>query len=167
METLRTMIEGRDLVVAPVALNPMMARLAEAAGFRALYLSGGSLGWLKCVTEANLTLPEMVQVGVDIRTVCKLPLILDAGGDPMHMHRTIAMSEVAGSRSSGGRRSGNSAGIFTRASYAEMRVTPTPRRKAPSKTSGTDIIPCRARPAGPNLGTMNRTPQQALRRARS
>jgi methylisocitrate lyase len=35
-----------------------MARLAEAAGFKAIYLSGGSLGWLKCVTEANLTLPE-------------------------------------------------------------------------------------------------------------
>lgn len=99
MGNLRTMIEGGDLAVAPVALNPMMARLAEAAGFRALYLSGGSLGWLKCVTEATLTLSEMVQVGVDIRTVCKLPLILDAAGgwgDPMHMHRTIAMSEVAG-----------------------------------------------------------------------
>jgi methylisocitrate lyase len=76
----------------------MMARLAEAAGFRALYLSGGSLGWLKCVTEANLALAEMVQVGIDIRTVCKLPLILDAAGgwgDPMHMHRTVAMAEIA------------------------------------------------------------------------
>jgi methylisocitrate lyase len=97
MDSLRKLIGGTELITAPVALNPMMARLGEAAGFRALYLSGGSLGWLKCVTEANLALAEMVQVGVDIRTICKLPLILDAAGgwgDPMHMHRTIAMSEI-------------------------------------------------------------------------
>ncbi|HEY4492928.1 MAG TPA: hypothetical protein VI958_13075, partial [Acidobacteriota bacterium] len=53
------LMRGNDLIVAPVALNPIMARLAEEAGFKAVYLSGGSLGWLKCVTEANLTLPEL------------------------------------------------------------------------------------------------------------
>src|SRR2546430_8389633 len=84
-------MRGNELIVAPVALNPIMARLAEEAGFKALYLSGGSLGWLKCVTEANLALPEMVQVVVDMRTVCKLPIILDAGGGrggpgPLHRH---------------------------------------------------------------------------------
>ena len=99
MVKLSTLFRGNDLVVAPVALNPIMARLAEEAGFRAVYLSGGSLGWVKCVTEANLTLPEMVETVVDMRTVCKLPVVLDAGGgwgDPVHIHRTIAMSEVAG-----------------------------------------------------------------------
>jgi len=93
------LVRGPDLIVAPVALNPIMARLAEASGFKAIYLSGGSLGWLKCVTEANLTLPEMIEVVTDMRTVCKLPVVLDAGGgwgDPMHVHRTIAMCEVAG-----------------------------------------------------------------------
>ncbi|HME59697.1 MAG TPA: isocitrate lyase/PEP mutase family protein [Candidatus Binatia bacterium] len=68
--------------------------------FKAIYLSGGSLGWLKCVTEANLTLPEMAQVAVELRSVCKLPIVLDAGGgwgDPAHMHRTIALSEAADS----------------------------------------------------------------------
>jgi 2-methylisocitrate lyase-like PEP mutase family enzyme len=99
MERLKTLIEGTDLIIAPVALNPIMARLAEESGFKAVYLSGGSLGWLKCVTEANLTLCEMAEVAVEMRTVCKLPIILDAGGgwgDPAHMHRTIAMSEAAG-----------------------------------------------------------------------
>jgi methylisocitrate lyase len=36
---------------------------------------------------------------VDIRTVCRLPLVLDVGGgwgDPVHLHRTVAMCEVAG-----------------------------------------------------------------------
>ena len=54
--TFRDLIAGDELIVAPVALNPIMARLAADAGFKALYMSGGSLGWLKCVTEANVTL---------------------------------------------------------------------------------------------------------------
>jgi methylisocitrate lyase len=92
-------MKGRDLIVAPVALNPIMARLAAEAGFKAVYLSGGSLGWLKCVTEANLSLSEMIEVVVDMRAACPLPVVLDAGGgwgDPVHVHRTIAMSEAAG-----------------------------------------------------------------------
>ncbi|MGH7932298.1 MAG: isocitrate lyase/PEP mutase family protein, partial [Candidatus Binataceae bacterium] len=54
---------------------------------------------LQCVTEANLTLTEMVRFGIDIRTVSRLPLILDGAcgwGDPMHLHRTINMVEAAG-----------------------------------------------------------------------
>jgi 2-methylisocitrate lyase-like PEP mutase family enzyme len=99
LPTLKDLIRGNDLVVAPVALNPIMARLAEQAGFKAIYLSGGSLGWVKCVTEANLTLPELADIAVDMRAVCRLPIILDAGGgwgDPAHMHRTIALTEAAG-----------------------------------------------------------------------
>jgi 2-methylisocitrate lyase-like PEP mutase family enzyme len=96
---LKQLIAGNELVVAPVALNPIMARLAEEAGFKAIYLSGGSLGWLKCVTEANLALPELAEVAVDMRAVCKLPIVLDAGGgwgDPVHVYRTIALSQAAG-----------------------------------------------------------------------
>jgi 2-methylisocitrate lyase-like PEP mutase family enzyme len=99
LQTLRQLIGGDELIVAPVALNPIMARLAEEAGFKAVYMSGGSLGWYKCVTEANITLPEMAQVAVDMRAACKLPIVLDAGGgwgDPMHIQRTIALSEAAG-----------------------------------------------------------------------
>jgi len=96
---LKELIAGDELIVAPVALNPIMARLAEEAGFRAVYLSGGSLGWVKCVTEANLTLPELAEVALDMRAACKLPIVLDAGGgwgDPVHQHRTVALSEAAG-----------------------------------------------------------------------
>ncbi|HEY7322010.1 MAG TPA: hypothetical protein VIE89_30960 [Candidatus Binatia bacterium] len=34
-----------------------------------------------------------------MRAVCQLPIILDAGGgwgDPVHVHRTIALAEAAG-----------------------------------------------------------------------
>jgi 2-methylisocitrate lyase-like PEP mutase family enzyme len=99
MARLKSLIAGEELIVAPCALNPIMARLAEEAGFKAVYMSGGSLGWLKCVTEANLTLPEMAEVAVDMRAACKLPIVLDAGGgwgDPVHVHRTMALTEAAG-----------------------------------------------------------------------
>ena len=99
MEKLKNLIKGTDLIVAPVALNPIMAQMAAEAGFKAAYLSGGSLGWYKGVTEAGLSLTEMIQVVLDIRTVSKIPVVLDAGGgwgDPVHIHRTIAMSEAAG-----------------------------------------------------------------------
>jgi methylisocitrate lyase len=99
MASLREMISGPSLIEAPVVFNPLSAKLAQAAGFPALYLGGGGLGYIQCVTEANLTLTEMVRIGIDIRTVCPLPLILDGAcgwGDPMHLHRTINMVEAAG-----------------------------------------------------------------------
>ena len=99
MATLRQLISGDALVVAPLALNPLMARMAQESGFKAVYLSGGSLGWVKCVTEANLTLPELAEVAVDMRAACTLPIVLDAGGgwgDPVHIHRTVALAEAAG-----------------------------------------------------------------------
>ncbi|MGI4939462.1 MAG: isocitrate lyase/PEP mutase family protein [Janthinobacterium lividum] len=57
------------------------------------------MGYLTAVTEANLSLVDMAQAGLGVRTVSRLPLILDGAcgwGDPMHMHRTIGMAEVAG-----------------------------------------------------------------------
>lgn len=99
VEKLKDLIKGPDLIVAPCALSPIMAQMAMQAGFKAAYLSGGSLGWYKGVTEAGLSLTEMVQVALDIRTVCPIPVVLDAGGgwgDPVHIHRTVTMSEAAG-----------------------------------------------------------------------
>jgi len=99
MTTLREMIAGPEPVLAPLVLNPLMAKLAENAGFRALYLGGGATGYMKVCLEANLTLTEMCQTAIEIGAVSPLPLIFDAAagfGDPMHMRRTIAMSEAAG-----------------------------------------------------------------------
>ncbi|HEX3864972.1 MAG TPA: isocitrate lyase/PEP mutase family protein [Stellaceae bacterium] len=95
----RRLIDGTEPVYAPLVFNPISALLAQAAGFRALYLGGGSLGYIKAGTEANLSLTEMAQAALDIRTVCPLPLILDGAagwGDPMHVRRSIHQSEAAG-----------------------------------------------------------------------
>lgn len=99
MIRLHEALRGPTPICAPLVLNPLMARMAEAAGFPALYLGGGATGYAKVGLEANLTLTEMVQAGAEIRAVTALPLILDAAagwGDPMHMHRTIGMAEGAG-----------------------------------------------------------------------
>jgi 2-methylisocitrate lyase-like PEP mutase family enzyme len=99
MASLRKMLAEQAPVFAPLVFDPLSARLAEEAGFRALYLGGGTQGYIKCVTEANLTLTEMVRTGLDIRAVSTAPLILDGAagwGDPMHMRRTIQLTEVAG-----------------------------------------------------------------------
>ena len=49
MAKLRDMIAGPEPVLAPLVLNPLMAKLAENAGFRALYLGGGATGYLKSI----------------------------------------------------------------------------------------------------------------------
>src|SRR3546814_15704398 len=99
MNPLQRMLKADPCVTESFVFSPIMAKLAERAGFPALYLGGGTLGYVKTVLEANLNLTEMCQAALDIRTACTLPLILDAApgwGDPMHMHRTINMSEAAG-----------------------------------------------------------------------
>src|SRR5918911_4378593 len=97
--SLRALMQRPLPVTAPLVLNPLMARMVEAAGFSAGYLGGGATGYLKVALEANLNLTEMCQGAIDIRATTSLPLILDAAcgyGDPMHMHRTIGMAEAAG-----------------------------------------------------------------------
>ncbi|HEY7249750.1 MAG TPA: isocitrate lyase/PEP mutase family protein [Methylomirabilota bacterium] len=97
--SIRALMQGPLPVTAPLVLNPLMARMAEAAGFPAGYLGGGATGYQKVSLEANLNLTEMCQAALDIGAVSSLPLILDGAcgyGDPMHMHRTIGMSEAAG-----------------------------------------------------------------------
>jgi methylisocitrate lyase len=96
---LRALMQRSVPVTAPLVLNPLMAKMAEAAGFPAGYLGGGSTGYQKVALEANLNVTEMCQAAIDIGAVSSLPLILDGAcgyGDPMHMHRTIGMSEAAG-----------------------------------------------------------------------
>jgi len=97
--SLRARLSEPMPVTAPLVLNPLMARMVEAAGFPAGYLGGGASGYQKVALEANLNLTEMCQAALDIRAVSALPLILDGAcgyGDPMHMHRTVGMAEAAG-----------------------------------------------------------------------
>jgi len=95
----RKRLNALEPVHAPLALNALMALQAERAGFEALYLGGGALGYEKVFLEANLSITELAQTGLEIASACSLPVILDGAagfGDPMHMHRTIPLAEAAG-----------------------------------------------------------------------
>ena len=97
--TFKEMLAQKKIFLAPAVFNPLAAKLARAAGFEMLYLSAGVLGYVKCNLEANMSLPELVQAGVEMRAASGLPLILDGAcgfGDPMHMHHTVSLSEAAG-----------------------------------------------------------------------
>jgi 2-methylisocitrate lyase-like PEP mutase family enzyme len=99
MADLKDMLDAGETVLAPLALNALMAKLAEQAGFRALYLGGGASGYQAVWLEANLTLTEMAAAGTAVRSACDLPLILDGAGgwgDPMHIHRSVRHAEAAG-----------------------------------------------------------------------
>ena len=96
---LRRLVGSEAGCFAPLVLNPLMAKLAEEAGFSAGYLGGGAMGFVTCATEANLSLTHMVQAGLEIRSQSPLPLILDGTcgwGDPVHVRHTIRVAEAAG-----------------------------------------------------------------------
>ena len=99
MPSFMDLVSRHAPLIAPNVLDPLTARMAEAEGFEALYLGGGPLGYVKCITEAVVSLPEMLQAGLEIRAACPLPLVLDGTcgwGDPMHVRHTIRASEAAG-----------------------------------------------------------------------
>lgn len=96
---LRDLLAEPKAHVAPAVFNPLSALLADQAGFSMLYLGGGTLGYLKCCLEANLSITELCQAGIEIRAVSDKPLILDAAagfGDPMHVRHTMQMAEASG-----------------------------------------------------------------------
>ena len=96
---LRERLDAPEGLVAPLVLNPLMAKLAEEAGFAAGYVGGGALGYLTCATEANLSLTQMVHAGLEIRAQSRLLLILDGTcgwGDPVHVRNTVRTAEAAG-----------------------------------------------------------------------
>ena len=97
--TLSKLIAGSEPVRAPLALTPLMAKLAEKAGFPALYLGGGGLGYQKTYLEAALTLTEVAQLGSELVSTTTLPVIADVAGgwgDPMHLLRTVTLLEASG-----------------------------------------------------------------------
>jgi 2-methylisocitrate lyase-like PEP mutase family enzyme len=44
VRTRRELIAGDRTIAAPLVVNPIMTKLAERAGFEALYLGGGAIG---------------------------------------------------------------------------------------------------------------------------
>ena len=86
-------------ILAPVALDPLSARLVESLGFEAAYLSGGGFGFQLAVSEANLTITEVAGLTRQMTARSDVPLIVDGGvgfGDALQTARAVREIEAAG-----------------------------------------------------------------------
>ncbi len=92
-------LDDTQTVFAPLCLDALSARIAEQAGFEAVYVSGGALGYAHAVSEAMLELSELADIVRHIRARSGVEVIVDAGvgfGDAVHMARTVQILESAG-----------------------------------------------------------------------
>ncbi len=84
----------------PGVFNPLIAKLAERVGFRAVYLSGGALSAGNGVPDIGLlTLTEFVQAAHLTAQATTLPLLCDADtgfGESLNVERTVQLFEQAG-----------------------------------------------------------------------
>lgn len=96
---LREAITVGEVVFAPLALDALTARIAARAGFDAVYVSGGALGYSYGVSEALLSLPELADTTRHVVAGCDAAVIADGGvgfGDAVHVARTITEVEATG-----------------------------------------------------------------------
>jgi len=97
---LRALLARGGLLIAPGVYDGLSARIAEAAGFDALYVSGGAIARGMGYPDVGLvTQTEMVKRLEEIRAVTHLPLIVDADtgyGNALNVIRTVRAYERAG-----------------------------------------------------------------------
>lgn len=99
-EELRNLMTGQELLAAPGVYDGLSGRIAEAAGFPALYVSGGAIARSLGYPDIGLTtFTEMQKRLEEIRAVTSLPLIVDADtgyGNVINVLRTVRGFEAAG-----------------------------------------------------------------------
>jgi 2-methylisocitrate lyase-like PEP mutase family enzyme len=99
--SLKAMITGKDLVMAPGAYDALTAKIVETAGFKAVYMTGygTSAGRFGLPDLGLLTMTEMVENAARIAEAVRIPLIADADtgyGNPINVVRTVKAYERAG-----------------------------------------------------------------------
>jgi len=98
--TLRRLIEGDRIVVAPGVFNPAVAKLAEKSGFRALYFSGAGFSNQLAIPDLGITtLTEVAGAAHQVTSQVKVPLIVDADtgfGEALNVARTVEEMVAAG-----------------------------------------------------------------------
>lgn len=98
-QAFRARLEQPQPLFVPLCLDALSARIVEAAGFAAGYVSGGALGYANAVSEALLTLDELVSTTRHVTQRSNLPVIVDGGvgfGDAVHLVRAIWEVEATG-----------------------------------------------------------------------
>jgi 2-methylisocitrate lyase-like PEP mutase family enzyme len=99
--TLRELLAGPEPVLAPGAYDALSARLAEQAGFGAVYMTGfgASASLLGRPDVGLLSFGEMADQARRIVQAVGVPVIADADdgyGNPLNVRRTVREYEAAG-----------------------------------------------------------------------
>jgi methylisocitrate lyase len=95
----REMLQASGIIHAPIAYDPLTARIAEQVGFRCLDIGGYALGASSCVPEPLLSLEEVVTATRRMTAAVAIPVMVDGGagyGDAAHVIRTVQELERAG-----------------------------------------------------------------------
>jgi 2-methylisocitrate lyase-like PEP mutase family enzyme len=98
---LRALLGSGQTIVAPGAFDPLAARLVEAAGFPAVYMTGfgTSAALLGRPDVGLLTMTEMADNAARIAACVDIPVLADADtgyGNPLNVIRTVGVYEAAG-----------------------------------------------------------------------
>ena len=97
---LREMLSGSEMVVAPFIFDAFQAKIAEAAGFQVVYMTGFGTAAARGYPDVGLlTMAEMVANVRYIAKAVNIPLICDADtgyGNPINVWRTVQEYEDAG-----------------------------------------------------------------------
>ena len=96
----RKLLSSDKMVVAPFVLNALHAKIAESAGFEAVYMTGAGTAAEKGFPDVGLlTQTEMVQNARYIAKAVSVPVVCDADtgyGNPINVRRTVQEYEDAG-----------------------------------------------------------------------
>jgi len=97
---LRQMLNGPEMVVAPFIFDAFQARIAQAAGFQTVYMTGFGTAAARGFPDVGLlTMAEMVENVRYIANAVDIPLVCDADtgyGNPVNVYRTVREYEAAG-----------------------------------------------------------------------
>jgi 2,3-dimethylmalate lyase len=99
-QRLRQMLNSPGMVLAPFVFDAFQARIAQAAGFAAVYMTGFGTAAARGFPDVGLlTMAEMVENVRYIANAVDIPLICDADtgyGNPVNVYRTVREYEAAG-----------------------------------------------------------------------
>ena len=92
---------SRDPLLLPGAPNALTARILEAVGFEAIYLSGAGVSntFLGSPDIGLLTMPEIADHVAALRDAIEIPIVVDADtgfGNAINVQRTVRVLERAG-----------------------------------------------------------------------
>jgi 2-methylisocitrate lyase-like PEP mutase family enzyme len=97
---LRDLLAGPEMIVAPFVFDCLQAKLAAAAGFDAVYMTGFGTAAARGYPDLGLlTMSEMIANARAISNSVNVPVICDADtgyGNPLNVWRTVREYEDAG-----------------------------------------------------------------------